>query len=161
MSNIIIGGRAFVFNGWAICAYEFMEENEHTIDPDLLLIKIMKDSKKLRKKDFLQESSIYLAKYLQNYEQNLIEHSYIPEITSKYIIDFANSDAMQCDLPTINLIIYELQKLINHKNKQIAEVPQIDEDPQIDKVKDYNFIEYISYIENRQKTLIELIYNHI
>jgi hypothetical protein len=142
--TLSINGKTFVYTGWALCAYEFMGDCEKDVIKDELLVKIMKNSKLLRKRDFLQESMIHFSKYLYEYEKNLIDNSYIPEITYEYIIEFANSDKMQCDLDIIEYIIYEIKKLLNI---QINNTIDTDRDT-------LNYEEYLQLVESKQLDLI-------
>jgi hypothetical protein len=148
-----MNGKTFVYTGWALCAYEFMGDCEKDMikdkfmssdcEKDELLLQIMKNSKLLRKRDFLQESMIHFSKYLYEYEKNLIDNSYIPEITYEYIIEFSNSDKMQCNLDIIEYIIDEIKKLLNIQNNIIYDTSDI-----------VCYEQYLQLVESRQLDLI-------
>ena len=150
-SALSINGKLFVFTGWALCAYEFMSDSEKEMPKDDLLIKIMQNSKTLRKQDFLKDAIISFSGYIHKYEQDLINNSYIPEITYDYIIEFANSDKMQCDLDIIEYLIDEIQKLLIFMG--VKKTIEIIDKKNIDNI---SYEDYISHIENKQLELILL-----
>lgn len=140
MSEIItIDGKAYKYCGWAICAYEFLTNGIITHNYDDILIEkdnindikqklnfdhekvcffvlVLTEAKKMRIKDFMKIATLQFVTFLQNYEKNMIDNGYIPEITSEYLLEFANSHVMQCDPYILQFIIDDIQKIYNHIN---------------------------------------------
>jgi hypothetical protein len=110
-----IKGKSYTYCNWAICAYYFIQNSSSYVDTILpnepLIIKIMNDAKKLRKYDFLKNAALHYSNIFKNKMRNLNKISYIPTISYKYILEFANSDSMQCDLDIIEYIINEIKKI--------------------------------------------------
>ena len=108
-----IKGKSYTYCNWAICAYHYIENEQlDTILPnESLIIKIMSDAKALRKYDFLKNAAIQYSESLKHKMKNLNKISYIPTISYKYILDFAKSDKMQCDIDILEYIINEIKKI--------------------------------------------------
>ena len=118
-----IKGKSYTYCNWAICAYHFIQNSSSYVDTILpnepLIVKIMNDAKELRKYDFLKNAAFHYSDTFKNKMRNLNKVSYIPTISYRYILEFANSDSMQCDLDIIEYIINEIKKIngkleINH-----------------------------------------------
>ena len=107
-----IKGKSYTYCNWAICAYHFIQNTSSYVDTILpnesLIIKIMNDAKELRKYDFLKNAALQYSDVLRHKMRNLNKISYIPTISYKYILEFANLDSMQCDLDIIEYIINEI-----------------------------------------------------
>ena len=110
-----IKGKSYTYCNWAICAYHFIQNTSSYVDTILpnesLIIKIMNDAKELRKYDFLKNAALQYSDALRHKMRNLNKISYIPTISYKYILEFANLDSMQCDLDIIEYIINEIKKI--------------------------------------------------
>jgi len=158
--SICIDGKSFVFCGWAECA---------SLDTNLSTVEVMKLAKQMRKKDFVQIVALKFAEYLRQYERKLNTGAaaYVPEITSKYMIDFANSDEMQCDLNTIKYIIDGVKKIYKYNSTECdgagTECDIVG--TECDSTKD-NVIQYVSstcqidhlkHIENEQYAFIKVM----
>ena len=109
-----IKGKSYTYCNWAICAYHFIQNSSSYVDTILpnepLIVKIMNDAKELRKYDFLKNAAFHYSDTFKNKMHNLNKVSYIPTISYRYILEFANSDSMQCDLDIIEYIINEIKK---------------------------------------------------
>jgi len=138
MSEIItIDGKAYKYCGWAICAYEFLINGTITHNYSDILIEldrindikqklnfdrekayffilVLTEAKKMRIKDFMKITALQFVTFLQNYEKNMINHGYIPEITSEYLLEFANLHVMQCDPFILQFIIDDIKKIYDH-----------------------------------------------
>ena len=140
MSEIItIDGKSYKYCGWAICAYEFLTNGTITHNYDDILVEkdnindikqklnfdhekvcffvlVLTEAKKIRIQDFMKISTLQFVTFLKKYEKNMINNGYIPEITSEYLLEFANSHVMQCDPYILQFIIDDIQKIYNHTN---------------------------------------------
>lgn len=144
-----IKGKSYTYCNWAICAYHFIQNTSSYVDTILpnesLIIKIMNDAKELRKYDFLKNAALQYSDALRHKMRNLNKISYIPTISYKYILEFANLDSMQCDLDIIEYIINEIKK-INGK----LEAQPMASDAATD------IISHINAVEQKQYELIQL-----
>jgi hypothetical protein len=138
MSEIItIDGKSYKYCGWAICTYEFLANGIITHNYDYFLIEkdhineikqklnfdrekvcffisVLTEAKKIRIQDFMKITALQFVTFLKKYEKNMIDNGYIPEITSEYILEFANSHVMQCDPYILQFIIDDIKKIYDH-----------------------------------------------
>ena len=59
-------------------------------------------------------TTLQFITFLKKYEKNMINNGYIPEITSEYLLEFANSHVMQCDPFILQFIIDDIKKISDH-----------------------------------------------